>query len=238
MALPFPVPHLPPWLSISCCTVADVDEIAEVYYEGFQTDLRNTFWWSEDKDAMFAWMKRRIRRKMADPSVRHFKVTNVDGGDIVAWARWDIPGGLAAALGGAMQGENLPVGSAPVETSTPAIDYPEGVRPELCQVFFSALREMAEKHNTKTMLGLSLLCTSPKYHRRGAAWALTEPMWTLADAHGVKAYLEATPGGKPVYEKWGFREVDELTFDLEKLTDKFKETYKLSIMVREPKSIP
>ena len=63
------------------------------------------------------------------------------------------------------------------------------------------------------------------------------PMLAIADARGLKTYLEATPDGKPVYERYGFREVDELLFDLKELTGKFNETYKISIMVREPRPI-
>lgn len=260
MALPFPIPSsLPSAFSISRCTAADVDEIAEVYYQAFETDPRNCFWWSPDKAAMFAWMKRRILRKMADPSTRHFKITDSHSGDLVAFTRWDIPEGYGAAFGESASddatnvdvsqivtaGEDaqtekqrgVPVTTAPAEAIAPPImDHPDGAPPELCQVFFNALSEMSKKQNAKAMLGLSLLCTSPKYFGKGAAKALMLPMLAIADTHGLKTYLEATPGGRPVYEKLGFREVDELTFDLKKLTGKFEDVYKLSIMVREPKS--
>lgn len=92
-------------------------------------------------------------------------------------------------------------------------------------------------HQLSRNIGLSLLCTSPNYHRRGAAKAMMLPMLALADSRGLKVYLEATPDGKPVYEKLGFREIDDLTFDLKKLTGTLEETYKISIMVREPNSI-
>ncbi|KAI0144243.1 acyl-CoA N-acyltransferase [Hypoxylon sp. NC0597] len=262
MALPFPIPSsLPSAFSISRCTAADVDEIAEVYYQAFETDPRNGFWWSPDKAAMFAWMKRRILRKMADPRTRHFKITDSQSGDLVAFTRWDIPEGYDAAFGESasddavsldvpriatadedaqdkkLGGENLPVTTAPAEAIAPPItDHPDGAPPKLCQLFFNALSEMSKKQNAKAMLGLSLLCTSPKCFGKGAAKALMLPMLAIADTHGLKTYLEATPGGKPVYEKLGFREVDELTFDLKKLTGKFEDVYKLSIMVREPKS--
>ncbi|KAI1136200.1 acyl-CoA N-acyltransferase [Hypoxylon sp. FL0543] len=263
MALPFPVPsHLAPAFSMSRCTTADVDAIAKIYYEAFETDPRNGFWWSPDKAAMYAWMKRRILRKMADRSTRHFKVTDAQSGKLVAFARWDIPEGYGAVFGepteadpepvdvsqtvaagegaeGVPQGgENAPVTTAPVDVITPPkTDIPDGAPPDLCQIFFDALSNMSEKQNAKTMLGLSLLCTSPAYFGKGAAKALMFPMLNLADAHGLKTYLEATPGGKPVYEKLGFKEVDELVFDLKKLTGKFEDVYKLSIMVREPNSI-
>lgn len=83
--------------------------------------------------------------------------------------------------------------------------------------------------------GLSLICTNPKYLRRGAAKAMIASMLDLADAQGIKAYLEATPAGKPIYEKLGFREVDSLEWDLGKLTNNLDGVYKLTIMIREPK---
>ncbi|OTA70713.1 hypothetical protein K449DRAFT_380792 [Hypoxylon sp. EC38] len=262
MALPFPTPpSLPPAFSMSWCTTADVDEMVEIHYEAFMTDPRNGFWWSPDKAATCAWMKHRILRKMADRSTRHFKVTDSQSGDLVAFARWDIPEGYGSAFGRAagdeatsvdvsqavaagegvrdekQGGENFPATTAPAEAIAPhMMDHPEGARPELCQLFFNALSDMSKKQNAKAMLGLSLLCTSPKYFGKGAAKALLSPMLAIADNHGLKTYVEATPNGKPLYEKLGFREVDELTFDLKKLTDKFEDIYKISIMIREPKS--
>ncbi|KAI0881644.1 acyl-CoA N-acyltransferase [Annulohypoxylon maeteangense] len=237
MVLPFPIPSfLSSAFSISRCTIADVDDLAEIYYCAFQVDRRNTFWWSEDKEAMMTWMKRRIRKKMADRSTRHFKVTDVQSGEMVAFTRWDIPEGHETAFGA--WEEDLPANSAtPSAITPPMIDIPEGAQPELCLEFFNALSVMSEKQNAKEMLGLSLLCTSPNYHRRGAAKAMMLPMLALADTRGLKAYLEATPDGKPIYEKLGFREIDQLNFDLEKLTGTFEGIYKISIMVREPKPI-
>ncbi|KAF3058211.1 putative gnat family protein [Daldinia childiae] len=203
---------------MSHCTIADVDIIADIYYDAFATDKRNAFWWPPNKKDMFTWMKRRIRRKMDDPSMGHSrrlreslwgmgrnKDTTVDVSQIVT------PGEVT--------GDNPPANSAPVEAINPPIaDYPKGSQPELCQVFFDALKVASDKHNADKMLGLSLLCTSPKYYRRGAAKALLLPMLTIADAHGLKSYLEATPNGKGVYEKLGFREIDRLTFNLKELT--------------------
>ncbi|KAI1389380.1 acyl-CoA N-acyltransferase [Hypoxylon trugodes] len=264
MTLPFAIPpSLSPSFTISRCTAADVDELGEIYYDSFKTDKRNTFWWPVEKEPMVAWMHRRNSRKIGDSSMRHFKVTDVQSGEIAAFARWDIPEGYEAAFGewpgenvsavdvsvlvqadesagDAQQkpGEDVPVTTAPVDTITPpaVADYPEGADPEPCRVFFDALKKVSEKHNADAMLGLSLLCTSPKYQKKGAAKALMLPMLAIADAHGLKTYLEATPNGKPVYERIGFREVDQLTFDIEKLTGKPEGIYYLSIMVREPKS--
>jgi hypothetical protein len=62
-------------------------------------------------------------------------------------------------------------------------------------------------------------------------------MLDIADREGHRTYLEATPAGKPVYEKLGFREVDSLEFNLDELTKGQQHgVYKLSIMIREPVS--
>lgn len=35
------------------------------------------------------------------------------------------------------------------------------------------------------------------------------------DAQKAKVFLEATPQGRPLYEKYGWKFVDEMTFDLD-----------------------
>ena len=82
--------------------------------------------------------------------------------------------------------------------------------------------------------GLSLIATNPKYFGQGAAKALILPMLDLADDEGRRTYLEATPAGRPLYEKWGFRVVDVLEFNLDELTQDQHGIYRVSIMIREP----
>ncbi|KAF2964586.1 hypothetical protein GQX73_g9000 [Xylaria multiplex] len=263
MALPFTPPtSLDPSFTILRPTEADIDALAEIYFDAFATDPGNTFWWSPDYDAMFEWLRARIVKKMADRGVRHFQVVDDQNKAVVAFARWDIPKGYESYFGqwvgsdGALDVSRIltaesteepaaePVGGlvAPVEETEPAatqtIEGPRGSDPALCQKFFAILSGLSSQYNAKSMLGLSLLCTSPKYHRRGAAKALLAPMLAIADAAGLRTYLEATPGGRPVYEKLGFRTVEVKEFDLDALTrGKIKETYKLSIMIREPLSL-
>ncbi|KAI8624820.1 hypothetical protein F5Y19DRAFT_283182 [Xylariaceae sp. FL1651] len=265
MALPFPTPaSLSSSFTISRPTKDDIHDMSQVYYESFQTDPGNTYWWSPDQDAMFDWLRMRVQRKMADRSVRHFQVVDSSSPgqrEIVAWARWDIPNGYEDRFGEwvgeehavdvsrimkdekeSEKGAGQPVTAAPIEEATPStaktIDYPRGADPALCRDFFALLSTLSEKWNAKEMLGLSLLCTSPKYQRRGAAKALLLPMLEIADAVGLRTYLEATPGGRPIYEKLGFRTVELKEFDLTALTrGRLSGIYKLSIMIREPQPI-
>lgn len=51
------------------------------------------------------------------------------------------------------------------------------------------------------------LVTRPSHRRRGAAALLIEWGMKKAEETGVSAYLEAGTAGKPVYERFGFRQV-------------------------------
>ncbi|KAI1842179.1 hypothetical protein JX266_011587 [Neoarthrinium moseri] len=251
MALPFAAPaSLSSSFAISYCTLVDLDALAEVYYEAFKANPGNTHWWSPSRESMMAWMRRRMTPKFRDRNIRHFKITDIESGDLVAWSRWDIPkesthfgewsGGAGdvskivgtedVATGPIDQADEISASASAVEPAPAPADYPEGSDPAVCRRFFDALSGASDKWYTENMLGLSLICTAPKYHRRGAAKALIAPMLCLADEAGIKAYLEATPEGKPVYEKLGFREVDTLDFDLGEPIG----LYQLCVMVREP----
>ncbi|ETS85043.1 hypothetical protein PFICI_03068 [Pestalotiopsis fici W106-1] len=277
MALPFATPaSLSPSFVLSYCEAGDVDQLCNVYYEAFKEDPGNSHWWSPSRDKMMAWMRTRIEKKMADRSIRHFKVTDVASGDMVAFARWDIPegsehfggwlgdcsssnsssgnDGAAVAAAAAVnvtkivesepspqdaEQESQEVAASAPSVEQQVVDVPEGADPFLALNFFGALKKASAQWYKSDMLGLSLISTDPKYHRRGAAKALIVPMLELADSHGITAYLEATPAGKPVYEKLGFRQVDSLDFNLQELTKgNLDGWYRLSIMTREPRAKP
>ncbi|KAI1194667.1 hypothetical protein F5X97DRAFT_310315 [Nemania serpens] len=259
MALPFlPPASLDSSFTMSCPTKANIDALVKVYYDSFESEPSNTWWWPQDPDAMLEWIRDRIRRKMSDHNVRHFQVLDQQG-EVVSFARWDIPKGYEAKFGewvgsdddeGALDVSRIVEGgeddiakpavtTAPVEEIAPAaaktMPAPRGADPELCQYFFTELARLSKKWNATEMLGLSLLCTSPKYYRRGAAKALLVPMLAIADASGLQSYLEATPAGRPVYEKLGFKTVEVKEFNGEVLTGgRVKGDTNLYIMIREP----
>lgn len=192
MALPFPVPPglLHPDFTLTHATEPDAEDVAEIYYAAFQTDPGNTYWWSDDREGMMEWMVTRISRKMADPSMRHFKVVDARTGEMVAFARWDIPRG-SAAFGEWLGGEGVNGGGvevadvsslvkkgegeangevaapltggadAPQPSSSAASDLPRGADPELCRGFFDGLVRMSSKWMAEDMLGKQL-ATSPR----------------------------------------------------------------------------
>lgn len=62
-------------------------------------------------------------------------------------------------------------------------------------------------------LDLSAIGTSTKYQKQGAAAMLLQWGIERIDDHGLPAYLEATPAGLSLYQRFGFREVDRLRLE-------------------------
>lgn len=189
MALPFlPPASLDSSFTMSCPTKANIDALVKVYYDSFESEPSNTWWWPQDPDAMLEWIRDRIRRKMSDHNVRHFQVLDQQG-EVVSFARWDIPKGYEAKFGewvgsdddeGALDVSRIVEGgeddiakpavtTAPVEEIAPAaaktMPAPRGADPELCQYFFTELARLSKKWNATEMLGTlfshSLLFPSP-----------------------------------------------------------------------------
>lgn len=51
-----------------------------------------------------------------------------------------------------------------------------------------------------------MLGTHPDYRRRGSASMLIRWGCELADRDGVVAYVDASPAGAPLYQKFGFKD--------------------------------
>lgn len=81
---------------------------------------------------------------------------------------------------------------------------------------------------------LKLLHTDPDHQRRGAGSKCLEWGTAEADRLGLVSYLEASEEGRPLYEKFGFKEVDRIVVDLSKWGSPIEATAYL--MAREPVS--
>lgn len=57
---------------------------------------------------------------------------------------------------------------------------------------------------------LDMCFTDPEYHRRGAGKMLVNWGVQRADEMGVKAFVEASPEGRRLYESCGFEMVEEV----------------------------
>lgn len=132
---------------------------------------------------------------------------------IIAYAKWVPP-------------------SAPIPApSTPLPTWPQGADTTTANTFFGALLANRHRHMSgRRHWFLELLCTRLEWQRRGAAGLLLRYGIGKADAdrgedgEGCECYLEASPAGRPVYEKYGYVEVGRMVMDLsERGLERFEE---------------
>jgi GNAT superfamily N-acetyltransferase len=75
---------------------------------------------------------------------------------------------------------------------------------------------------------LELIARRAGYQGKGAGGMLIRWGTDRADEEGLESYLDATPEGKPVYERYGFRELETLRF--------FGGKYAQCFMIRDAKT--
>ncbi|KAL0930508.1 acetyltransferase [Colletotrichum truncatum] len=135
-----------------------------------------------------------------DPTVRMFKAVDTDlEGDeaIVAWCKFhSYPEGLP--------------------TPKPRVFGP-GSNPEACTMLFVGMDNMRERLMVgKPSVYLHVLVTDPKHQRRGAGLQLLTPIMQEAVRLGVPAYLESSLYGHRLYQKAGFKDLEEQRLDMTK----------------------
>jgi GNAT superfamily N-acetyltransferase len=79
---------------------------------------------------------------------------------------------------------------------------------------------------------LHMLHADPAFQGRGAGGMLVEWGTKKADELGLPAYLEASPKGYRVYQRYGFKDLEVLEFDLTHYGS--TGVYKEPLMIREP----
>jgi GNAT superfamily N-acetyltransferase len=121
----------------------------------------------------------------------------------------------------------VPAGSPPpnildagVAFASQATDGGEGGRiwaqtadPALAERFF---REQNERHvkymGQREHWYLEAICTRPEGKGKGVGSGLLTWGVDRADANGCEAYLEASPEGRPLFEKFGWRVLERLEY--------------------------
>ena len=82
------------------------------------------------------------------------------------------------------------------------------------------------------LLVLDLLATLPGHQGRGFGSAILKWGMQKADASQSRIFLEATPKGVPVYLKYGWKILEEVTIDFTPFGNTGSETFYL--MMRDP----
>lgn len=194
---------------------ADVEDMCEAVLDAFSGNMvGRTFFPAHSASARAFWLGA-LADEVRDPNARFVVVEEEREGDtvaspaaLVAFAKW-----------------NAPVAPGTPQPPLPD-DWPADGDPALAGVFFGRLADMHEE----IMAGrphwyLELIVTRSRYQGRGAGGMLMRWGVERADEEGVECYLDATPEGKRLYERFGFTDISTWCF--------FNETYRHSFMVRE-----
>jgi ribosomal protein S18 acetylase RimI-like enzyme len=179
-------------------TAADATALAEIYFSAFSIDAISLLVFPRDNSATFKWWYDSIVEEIDDPNSAFICICDSSSKHqkAVAFAKWNFP-------------------SAPISTALPS--WPEGSDTELANHFFGNLgRRHEENMKGRKHWYLELVATLPEYQGRGAGGQLLRWGIKKADEESAEIYLEASPHGKPIYERLGFQEVDRLVVELKK----------------------
>ncbi|KAG4412111.1 hypothetical protein IFR04_014760 [Cadophora malorum] len=132
-----------------------------------------------------------------DPETRFMKAT-LPSGRIVGFAKW-----------------NFFSNSGP-QNPFPTEFPPEG-NPELGKWLFGEFaRVMNEKMLGKKYVYMHILVIDPEFQRQGLGKQMLEWGLKLVDDEGLETYIDASPEGKGLYERLGWKTINVLDVDLNK----------------------
>ncbi|KAF3767143.1 acyl-CoA N-acyltransferase [Cryphonectria parasitica EP155] len=215
---------LDPTLKLRPGRPSDVPALADIFLDAFSGNPIGQNFFPRDTPSARSFWTNTLTEEIHDPKVNFLVVTatkdhaspssaDQDEQPIIAFAKWVRP---------------LPPGTP--QAPWPADDeWPADGDPPRAAVFFRKLAGMHEEiMGARAHWYLEIIVTRAAHQGRGAGAMLMQWGAERADREGVECYLDATPAGKPLYERFGFRDAVE-TWPF------FDEQYRHSFMVRKPK---
>ncbi|KAJ5781199.1 Acyl-CoA N-acyltransferase [Penicillium paradoxum] len=184
-------------LDVHPASPSDASELTQLFYATFVGPVNETMF-PRTPDVTEWWeyhFHRDITRSLAGeiPEI-FFKVTEGSkDGKIVAFAKWKRP---------------VSADRDQHEKKEPMV-WPVSSDKKLCDHFVYGMEEQHhELMGERPHYYLDMLGVHPAYNGKGLGTRLLKWGIERADAQGVETYLSASPAGKPLYEKYGFRGVD------------------------------
>ncbi|KAI3319242.1 acyl-CoA N-acyltransferase [Xylariaceae sp. AK1471] len=193
---------------------ADIPQLVDLYFNTFKSPLVLSA--KPNVPSVREWYRKSLESDIEKPHNRIYKVVEGHDGsvqssdEIIAFAKW----------------------------SSPHTDPPQ-MKPTMWPVDGNAaLFEEATSKATakrKKIMGeeehwyIGVLATLPKHQRRGAGTLLMTEFCKQADQTGHLSYVEASPLGKPTYQRFGFETQDTFSVVVD------GEPYTDCCMVREPR---
>lgn len=185
----------------------DAPVLTDVYLSAFTHDLISQLVFPRTP-ATHKWWTDMLREELSDPYAHFMCIVDEEATpapQIIAFAKWNAPQPLST------QPQELP-------------KWPEGADHEMGNLFFGELmNKRPENMGDRPHWYLELLATRLEYQGKGAGGKLIRWGLEKADAEDLETYLEGSPDGVPIYERFGFREVGRLSV----LDGKFVEVFML-----------
>ncbi|KAJ6086292.1 hypothetical protein N7486_010573 [Penicillium sp. IBT 16267x] len=213
---------------VEYATEQDAVGLGCINNDSFQTRLMLSAMFPEtDEPSLRTYKSYQTMKHLANPETHVVKITDPTSGAVVGYGRWHIPAILGVP-------PNVPELSdqAQIYAKDPVAFAPQPMNTEVYAAFRSLLDEGRKRYTTERDMMLDLLATLPSYQGRGIGTTLLRWGIALADSLQTRIYLEATPEGYPIYLKYGWKRLDEVELDLEKLGSQGKESFIL--MMRDP----
>lgn len=171
---------------------------------------------------------------------RHQKAINIESGEVVGYARWILPPGLAEAKPTAWI-EAQVTDVSPDQRQQFEANFVDAtndgqirhLRRDLVLYRSTSLEEVEKKFmedgpylctldhcliwlrrtNPVGKTALDYLSTAPTYQRQGVGTLLLESGLKVADANGLRTYVTASPAGLKLYQSHGFELTQTVSVD-------------------------
>jgi ribosomal protein S18 acetylase RimI-like enzyme len=176
----------------------DVPNFVVVYFSAFAANKLTQAVFPESSPQARAFWRDSLAEEINDPNARFLVVEDASTSPptFVAFAKWNFQG--------------PGVGAQPLPS--PDI-WPKDGDPDAAVRFFSVLWNQHEKiMHGRPHWYLELIATMKEFQGKGAGGMLMKWGVDRADEDGWECYLDSTPDGIQLYEKYGFREVETLQF--------------------------
>ncbi|KAF2478197.1 uncharacterized protein BDR25DRAFT_276014 [Lindgomyces ingoldianus] len=233
---------MPSNLTVSPLTPEEAHLYVSVRHETFRPTINKILYSREPSQATLDGVTQGICTDIAKGTALYMKVTDDETGEMIAGSKWGfVPPNLVCEDGqGVGEGGNeifkrrertWEEVEAGLTIPTPYDESNVGVWNKLFTLLNSNKREIMQ---TRPYLILETLVTHPSHHRRGAGGMLVQWGCDQADTNDLEAYLEASPMGAPLYERFGFQRVKDIQLDLREFGG---EVFTFIIMVRPTRAV-
>lgn len=202
----------------------DAPILTQIYLDAFSADDISLTCFPRTP-ATTSWWETNLTTELTDPNAHFVTILDTDTSTVVAFAKWyatprkpDTEANIDTDINTDINAEQKPESESktnpsyqPPPTSIPPIPFPPSNDPAFATFFFTSLDTYRQKIMTsKPFWYLELIATRKEHQGKGCAGKLIRYGLEKADEEGVECYLEASPEGAPIYEYFGFREVDRL----------------------------